>query len=198
MQLKDYAKKSASSPQHEGQSFFKIYETYEASMINVITICNFAQGFKRLVDLGLYFVFKDKLGLQPSEIEILIGIINFPWVVKILLGIVADNYTFFGSRRKSYLFTACLLNMFSLIMLMIFAIKFGKYFITFCIFMTQICMTMCDALTDALVVQSSRLDKSNGAENLNSLTLISYSLGGILGCSLAGWITLWDSVYHDE
>lgn len=164
-------------------------------MINVITICNFAQGFKRLVDLGLYFVYKDKLGLEPSEIEMLIGIINFPWVVKMFLGILADNYTLFGSRRKSYLFTACIINLFSLFMLMVFAIKFGKYFITFCIFMTQICMTMCDALTDALVVQSSRIDL-NGAQNLNSLTLIAYSLGGILGCSLAGSITLWDSYYQ--
>ena len=53
-------------------------------------------------------------------------------------------------------------------------------------------MTMCDALTDALVVQASRIN-SHGAENLNSLTLIAYSLGGILGFSLAGSITLWDS-----
>lgn len=105
-------------------------------MINVITICNFAQGFKRLVDLGLYFVFKEKLGLEPSQIEILIGIINFPWVIKMVLGILADNYTFYGSRRRSYLVTACLINMFSLFMLMVFAVNFGKYFLTFCVFMT--------------------------------------------------------------
>ena len=138
--------------QNENDGILSLYKTFDPSMINVISICNFAQGFKRLVDLGLYFVYKDKLGLQPSEIEILIGIINFPWVAKVVLAILADNYTLFGSRRKSYLFTACVINLFSLFILMIFSIKFGKYFITFCIFMTQLCMTMCDALTDALIV----------------------------------------------
>lgn len=58
-------------------------------------------------------------------------------------------------------------------------------------------MTMCDALTDALIVQSSRIDE-HGAENLNSLTQIAYSLGGIFGCSLAGSITLWDSYVQAE
>jgi hypothetical protein len=109
---------------------------YENSFLAVISICNFAQGFKRLIDLGLYYIYKDQLHLQPGEIEVLLGIINFPWVVKIVVGIISDNYTFMGSRRKSYLIFASIINTCSLIMLMAFGLKYGKVFITSCIFMS--------------------------------------------------------------
>ena len=142
-----------------------------------------------MLDLGLYFVFKDKLGLQPSEIEILLGVINFPWVVKMLFGLISDNFTFFGSRRKSYLMTMVSLNLLSLLMLMMFAVKYGKYFITFCIFSTQLCMTYCDAISDALIVQNSKISES-AANNLNSLTMFASAFGGILGCSFAALIEL--------
>ena len=115
-------------------------------------LCNTAQGFKRLLDLGLYQIFKDKLGLQPAEIEILVSIINFPWVAKIMFAIVIDNWTFFGSRRKSYLFFACIVNIVSLMLLIGFSSAYGKVFITSCVMMNQICMTICDSISDALVV----------------------------------------------
>ena len=156
----------------------------------MITLCNFAQGFKRLLDLGLYFVFKDKLKLQPAEIEMLIGIINMPWVVKVVFGVISDNYTFFGSRRKSYLMMASIINVITLVLLMAFSIKFGKVFITACVFITQVCMTYCDAITDALVVQASRMDSEAGSENLNSLTQLAFALGGLLGCGFAGVIEI--------
>ena len=128
------------------------YQQYDNSFLNVIIICNVAQGFKRLVDLGLYYVYKDKLHLEPAEIEVLLGIINFPWVVKMVFGIISDNMTFFGSRRKSYFILACSVNLLSLIALMGYSVSYGKYFITGCVFVTQLCMTYCDALSDALVV----------------------------------------------
>ena len=133
----------------EGKSFF---QTYETSFLLMCCLCNFGQGFKRLVDLGLYAVFKNRLNLQPTEIELLLGIINFPWVIKILFAVVIDNVTFCGSRRKSYLVTSCVVFVSSLLALMVFYAKFGKVFITSCVLITQVCMTICDAISDALVV----------------------------------------------
>ena len=54
------------------------------------------------------------------------------------------------------------------------------------------CMTYSDAISDALIVQNSKLDE-NGAENLNTLTSIAYAFGGILGCSLAATIELFSA-----
>ena len=47
----------------ESVNFMTVFEYNDCSFLLVICICNFAQGFRRLLELGLYFVFKDKLGL---------------------------------------------------------------------------------------------------------------------------------------
>ena len=96
-------------------------------------LCNVAQGLKRLIDLGLYQIYKDRLGLEPAEIELLVSIINFPWVAKIAFAIVVDNWTLFGSRRKSYLFFACIVNLAAMVCLIVFSSKYGKVFITGCV-----------------------------------------------------------------
>jgi hypothetical protein len=81
-------------------------------------------------------VFKDKLGLQPGEVTLLLGIMAFPWVAKIFLAIFSDNVTCCGSRRKSYLIINASVNIFALILLMLFGIMYGKIFIMFCIILS--------------------------------------------------------------
>lgn len=137
-------------------------------------------------------MFKDKLGLQPGEITLLLAIMAFPWVFKILLAICSDNVTCCGSRRKSYLIINSSINIISIILLMIFGIMLGKIFIMFCIVTSQICMTWCDALSDALIAQASRFDLKNGAANLNVITIIAFGLGGIIACISAGLIEIDD------
>lgn len=167
-----------------------VFEYNDWSFLLVLFFSNFAQGFRRLLELGLYYVFKDKLGLQPGEITMLLGLMAFPWVAKIFLAIFADNITCCGSRRKSYLIINTIVNIFSIIALMMFGLVYGKVFIMTCIILGQICMTWCDSIIDALIAQSSRYDLKNGANNLNTVTVYSFALGGIIACSAAGTIEL--------
>ena len=167
-----------------------VFEYYDISFLIVISVCNFAQGFRRLLELGLYFVFKDKLGLQPGEITLLLGIMAFPWIAKIFLAVFSDNVSCCGSRRKSYLIVNSAIATLAVVLLMIFGIPNGKVFIMFCIVTTQICMTWCDAITDALIAQASRVDLKNGASNLNTIAVLSFALGGMIACLSAGFIEL--------
>ena len=41
-----------------GGAFLTVFEIYDFSFLLVIFVCNFAQGFRRLLELGLYCVFK--------------------------------------------------------------------------------------------------------------------------------------------
>ena len=77
-------------------------------------------------------------------------------------------------------------------MLMIFGLMYGKIFIMCCIILSQICMTWCDAISDALIAQASRVDLLNGATNLNTVTMLAFAFGGIIACSAAGTIELDD------
>ena len=122
--------------ERESTHFMTVFEYFDASFLVVICTSNFAQGFRRLLELGLYYVFKDKLGLQPGEVTLLLGIMAFPWVAKIFLAIFSDNVTCCGSRRKSYLIINGSVNIFALILLMLFGIMYGKVFIMFCIILS--------------------------------------------------------------
>jgi BT1 family len=48
-------------------------------------------------------LFKDYLHLEPAEMQVMSAIIAFPWCIKLLYGLIADNVPIFGSRRRSYL-----------------------------------------------------------------------------------------------
>ena len=85
-------------------------------LIKIIT--NFGEGFRRLLELGLYITFKDKLGLEPAEITFLLSIMAFPWVMKIFMAIFTDNISLFGSRRRNYIILNASLNIVFINMLM--------------------------------------------------------------------------------
>jgi hypothetical protein len=113
--------------------FWNTFFIYDSSFLVAVIACNFAQGFRRLLELGLYFVFKDKLGLQPAEITFLLGIMAFPWIAKIFLAIFSDNVTILGSRRKVYLIINSSVVVFSIVCLMAFGLLLGKVFIMACV-----------------------------------------------------------------
>lgn len=114
-------------------SFLSIFDTFDLSFLVVISVTNFAEGFRRLLELGLYIIFKDKLKLEPAEITFLLGIMAFPWVLKIFIAIFTDNISLFGSRRRNYIIINAIFNIISILMLMLFGVHFGKYFIMGCI-----------------------------------------------------------------
>lgn len=138
--------------------FWTVFEHFDWTLITVIFVCNFAQGFRRLLELGLYIVFKEKLNLQAGEITLLLAIMALPWIFKFLMAIMSDSVTLCGTRRKSYLIINSILNIISIALLMALGIKLGKIFIMFCIVTSQICMTWCDSLSDALIAQAARFD----------------------------------------
>lgn len=51
-------------------------------------------------------------------------------------------------------------------------------------------MTWCDAVSDALIAQASRIDLKNGAINLNTICVVAFAMGGIVACVCAGFIEL--------
>lgn len=114
----------------------------------------------------------------------------FPWIAKIFLAIFSDNVTLCGSRRKSYLIINASIVVVSIILLMIWGIACGKVFIMTCVIISQVGMTWCDAISDALIAQASRVDLKHGAANLNSVATVAGALGGMTACLTAGGIEI--------
>ena len=114
-------------------NLLSVFETYDCSLLVVISVTNFAEGFRRLLELGLYIIFRNNLNLESSEITFLLSLMAFPWLLKIFLALFTDNISIFWSRRKNYIILNAAINIVSIIMLMNFGIDQGKYFVLMCI-----------------------------------------------------------------
>lgn len=148
-------------------------------------ICNFAQGFKQFLDLSLLNLYKDVLNLEPAEVQAFMGIVAIPWTFKIVYGFMSDNIKVFNSKRRGHILMnsgCCILSMTAIMM---FGMHFGKYFVTACIFISQINMAYCDTVTDALTVQASKIGVQDGNENLNSFSYLMQAIGAIAGALMA-------------
>jgi hypothetical protein len=78
------------------------------------------------------------------------GIITIPWSLKILFGFLSDNVKILGSNRRGHILLntgCCILSMLALI-----TVGHGKYFVTSCIFISQLNMAYNDTVIDALMI----------------------------------------------
>jgi len=96
-----------------GQDCPSMLETYDLSFLLITFLCNFLKGLRRLLEVGLLLIFHH-FNYEQSEIKALHGIIVVPYFLKIILGVLADNYSVYESRRKSYLMISCIINVFVL------------------------------------------------------------------------------------
>ena len=53
-----YNTKDKDDESESSGGFLQVFDIYDFSFLLIIFTCNFAQGFRRLLELGLYFVFK--------------------------------------------------------------------------------------------------------------------------------------------
>lgn len=83
--------------------FKSVYERFDATFVTLLGFQYFNQGTKVLVYYALASLFKEKFQLDPGYVAILTSVINFPWSIKILYGIISDNFPIRGSHRRAYL-----------------------------------------------------------------------------------------------
>ena len=78
--------------------------TPENRVLTVILTVAMAQGLSSITELATSYLYKDDYHLHPAQVNALIGFISIPWLIKPAWGLISDNVTFFGYRRRSYLF----------------------------------------------------------------------------------------------
>ncbi|MGC2079047.1 MAG: MFS transporter [Xanthobacteraceae bacterium] len=66
----------------------------------------FAEGSGGLLSQPLNYYLKQVHDWTPLQISAYVSILNLPWMIKPLYGLVSDLIPIFGSRRKSYLLLA--------------------------------------------------------------------------------------------
>lgn len=82
----------------------KLIEELHWSFVSSVVIL---YGINQGMSLGLsristQYYMKDEQKLQPSEAQVYVGIIQLPWVVKPLWGLLTDTLPILGYRRRPY------------------------------------------------------------------------------------------------
>src|SRR5689334_3694067 len=68
-----------------------------------------AEGFGQtggLIAQPLNYYLKQTFGWDPLQVTAYLTVLNLPWIIKPVYGIVSDFLPLFGYRRKSYLVLA--------------------------------------------------------------------------------------------
>ncbi|KDO20616.1 hypothetical protein SPRG_12973 [Saprolegnia parasitica CBS 223.65] len=167
----------------------KVVETFGRPFLTLVGMVYFVQGFGSFSMLAIAYLMKDVLKLQPAASQAIMTTAGFPWAIKPLYGILSDSLPLCGYRRKSYLVLISILGLCAYFWLHLTTPATALTQITLLILLASLGTAVSDVIIDALVVEMSRLDPKNGANDLQSITWCMMSLGGIVGSLLAGPIT---------
>lgn len=78
-------------------------ELHWSFVMGVISVYGISQGLSMgLSRVTMQYYMKDEQKIQPSEAQISMGVVRFPWVVKPLWGLLTDVLPLFGYRRRPY------------------------------------------------------------------------------------------------
>ncbi|KAM0883427.1 hypothetical protein ACQ4PT_031653 [Festuca glaucescens] len=127
---------------------------------------------------------KDVLRVQPAAAQFYQGIVNSPWVVKPIWGLLTDVVPVAGYRRRPYFLLAGVIGVSSMLMLSLQSnpgIVVGVLALT----AQSTGAAMADVTLDALVAQNS-ITNPPLASDMQSLCGFSSSVGSLIGFSISG------------
>ena len=113
-----------------------------------------AQGMNQIADLSINYLYKDNYGFGPVQVSFVLCATSIPWLIKPLWGVISDNITFFGYRRKSYLMLWSFLQFFYYYSLATWVRDkwLGVLFLT----LIQVSIAFNNVIGEALLVESAQ------------------------------------------
>jgi len=97
--------------------------------------------------------------------------ISIPWTIKIVYGLVSDNFPICGSHRRAYIILGALMQLVFMTLMALNCLEQfdqGPAFATVCLTMGSMSVAMSDVIIDSLMVIQSRQFPKDGAEELQT------------------------------
>ncbi|CAH0480483.1 unnamed protein product [Peronospora belbahrii] len=164
----------------------RLRETFGTSFLLLVGTVYAVQGFMSFSTLAVNYFFKENLQLQPAESQSLLTVMMVPWGIKPLYGIISDSLPLFGYHRKSYMMLCSVIGMVSTLTLAVPDLIVTPLGAVLVLMLNCLSTAVIDVVIDARVVEMSRLDSKYGANDLQSVSWVSMSVGGVLGSFLSG------------
>ncbi|KAG6591100.1 Folate-Biopterin transporter (FBT) family [Phytophthora cinnamomi] len=164
----------------------RLRRTFGTSFLLLVSTVYAVQGFTSFRSLAVNYFFKDNLQLQPADAQSLLTVMMVPWSTKPLYGIISDSFPLFGYHRKSYMILCSSMGTIASLTLAVPNLVTTPTGAVLMLTLNSLSTAVIDVVIDARVVEMSRLDPKNGAGDLQSVSWVSLSVGGILGSFLSG------------
>ncbi|KAG2780043.1 hypothetical protein JG687_00001279 [Phytophthora cactorum] len=164
----------------------RLRQTFGTSFLLLVSTVYAVQGFTSFSALAVNYFFKDNLQLQPAESQSLLTVMMVPWGIKPLYGIISDSLPLFGYHRKSYMMLCSAMGAIATLTLAVPDLITTPVGAVLVLMLNSLSTAVIDVVIDARVVEMSRLDPKYGANDLQSVSWVSMSVGGVLGSFLSG------------
>ncbi|XP_051218041.1 probable folate-biopterin transporter 2 [Lolium perenne] len=160
-------------------------ELHWSFVLAVFAVYGACQGVGNAVGLvAATYYCKDVLRVQPAAAQFYQGIVNSPWVVKPIWGLLTDVVPVAGYRRRPYFLLAGVIGVSSMLML---SLQSNPGIVVGVVALTaqSTGAAMADVTLDALVAQNS-ITNPPLASDMQSLCGFSSSVGSLIGFSISG------------
>ncbi|CEG47852.1 Major facilitator superfamily domain, general substrate transporter [Plasmopara halstedii] len=164
----------------------RLQHTFGLSFLLLVSTVYAVQGFTSFSALAINFFFKDNLQLQPTESQSLLTVMMVPWGIKPFYGIISDSLPLCGYHRKSYMMLCSAIGTIATIIFAIPDLIISPIGAVLVLMLNSLSAAVIDVVIDARVVEMSRLDPKYGANDLQSVSWVSMSVGGVLGSIMSG------------
>ena len=156
---------------------------YSRSVALLAGIVYFTQGALGIISVTLP-VYLRKLGWSVGEITEVLAISSFPWVLKILYGLLSDCFPLFSYRRKSYLLVFAVISFLGWLSLILLPTQ--KIFIICSLMLSNFGFAATDVVTDGYIVENS---KGVSSHIYQSIAWGTRSFGAIVSGVTGGWLS---------
>src|SRR5580700_10414342 len=141
-------------PRHEGTSRLMLFFAI------VYTVEGFCQAKVGVIWQPLTHYLKESQGWDPVQIAASLAVLDVPWVVKPLYGMVSDFLPLFGYRRRSYLLLA---NIGAVAAFLWTTQVLAPAAIVFALLLTAIAMAVSSTVCGALLVENGQRHSASAA-----------------------------------
>ncbi|KAJ9693447.1 hypothetical protein PVL29_012289 [Vitis rotundifolia] len=162
-------------------------ELHWSFVLSVVIVYGINQGLSvGLSRVSTQYYMKDEQKVQPSEAQAFFGMIQLPWVIKPLWGLLTDILPIIGYRRRPYFIFAGFLGVISMLSLALHK-KMHLVLALLSLMTGSAGIAIADVTIDACVAQNS-ISHPSLAGDMQSLCGLSSSIGALVGYSLSGFL----------
>ncbi|KAF2301556.1 hypothetical protein GH714_025780 [Hevea brasiliensis] len=162
-------------------------ELHWSFVVGVMIVYGISQGLGvGLSRVSTQYYMKDEQKVQPSEAQVYFGLLQIPWIIKPLWGLLTDTLPILGYRRRPYFVFAGFLSMITMLVLSLQK-NLHLAFALLSLMAGSAGIAIADVTIDACVTQNS-ISNPSLAGDMQSLCGLSSSIGALVGFSLSGFL----------